>query len=562
MIPKSLYALWKNHATDDDDLIRELDSLDPDKDTEELIDRFGRNISFGTGGLRGIIGAGTNRMNVYVIRRATQGLCNYIKSTGLPRAVAIGYDSRIKSCLFANEAAKTLAANGITAWIFPRIAPTPALSWAVRYLSCGAGICVTASHNPAQYNGYKVYNSAGCQITPEVAHAIYCEIERVDLFRDISVYSYEKGRSAGLIREIPNQCLNAYLDAVLAQQLFPEKALNLKVVYTPLNGAGLECVTKALKRIGIRDLTVVPDQMLPDGSFPTCPRPNPEEPDAMARGLTLCKELKPDLLLGTDPDCDRMGAAVPNGDEYVLLSGNEMGILLLDYICRCRINNHSMPENPIAVTTIVSTDMADVIAASYGVELRRVLTGFKYIGEQIGLLEAEHQSERYIFGFEESYGYLSGTYVRDKDAVNACALCCEMTAWYKQQGKTLYDAMNLLYQKYGYFQNDLASYSFEDYNGIEKIRQIMQRLRSDAPKSLRQEMVIKVLDYLLVSAETSNLPQSDVLEYRTEHSKLIIRPSGTEPKIKLYVSSKADSMCKAKQWNTEILDQISNKYMK
>lgn len=561
MTPKSLYALWKKHATQDADLVRELAALDPDQDSEELADRFGQNLSFGTGGLRGKIGAGTNRMNIYVIRRATQGLCNYIKSTGLPRAVAIGYDSRIKSSLFANEAAKTLAANGITAWIYPRVEPTPALSWAVRYLSCGAGICVTASHNPAQYNGYKVYSSDGCQITPDAARAILREIERLDLFRDISVCSDDAGRSAGLIRDIPNQCLDAYLDAVLAQRRFPEKTHNLKVVYTPLNGAGLECVTKALKRMGIQDLTVVPEQMLPDGNFPTCPRPNPEEPDAMARGLALCKELRPDLLLGTDPDCDRMGAAVPNGEEYVLLNGNEMGILLLDYICRCRIGDHSMPSAPVAVTTIVSTDMADTVAASYGVELRRVLTGFKYIGEQIGLLEAEHQSERYIFGFEESYGYLSGTYVRDKDAVNACVLCCEMTAWYKQQGKTLFEAMEALYQKYGYYRNDLACYSLDEYNGIEKMQQIMQRLRTNGPELLRQEPVIKTIDYRTASVDTADLPKSNVLEFRTQHSKIIVRPSGTEPKIKLYVSSVANSSHIARQRNAEILDQITKEYL-
>ena len=439
---QSRFALWKEKAVDDPDLTAELSALTEEK---EIFERFYRDLEFGTGGLRGVIGAGTNRMNIYVIRRATQGLCNYLKSTDLPQSIAIGYDSRIKSDLFAREAARVIAANGLTAFIYPRLEPTPALSWAVRYLGCGAGVCVTASHNPAKYNGYKVYGSDGCQITLDVAAAVLKEINALDMFDGVKLITEEEGRAAGRIITIGESCLEAFLDAVQQRSLSDGSKLDLKVVYTPLNGAGLECVKKILTRIGITDVTVVPEQEHPDGHFPTCPYPNPEIREAMETGLALCRKVKPDLLLGTDPDCDRMGVAVPEGDDYRLITGNEMGVLLLDYICRKRLENGNMPRNPVAVTTIVSTDMADAVAADYGVELRRVLTGFKFIGEQIALLEEAGELDRYIFGFEESYGYLSGGHVRDKDAVNASMLCCEMTAWYKSRGMTLAQAMDALY---------------------------------------------------------------------------------------------------------------------
>ncbi len=552
-----LYKTWLEKAVVDPDLHAELSALDPDRDRDGIFDRFYRDLEFGTGGLRGVIGAGTNRMNIYVIRRATQGLCNYLKSTTLPQSVAIGYDSRIKSDLFAREAARVLAANGITAWVYPRLEPTPALSWAVRHLGCGMGICVTASHNPAKYNGYKVYGSDGCQITLEVAAAVLAQIEQVDMFADVRYCE-----SSPLIRTIQQSCLDAFLDAVQAQSLSGGEKPDLKVVYTPLNGAGLECVTGILGRIGIEDVTVVPEQEKPDGNFPTCPYPNPEIREAMERGLALCRTVKPDLLLGTDPDCDRMGVAVPDGDDYRLLSGNEMGVLLLDYICRRRLAQGTMPENPVAVTTIVSTDMADAVAAEYGVELRRVLTGFKFIGEQIARLEAQGQSRRYIFGFEESYGYLSGTHVRDKDAVNASMLCCEMTAWYRAQGMTLAEGMEALYRKHGYFRNELASFTFEGADGMDNMQSIMEKLRTAPPAMLAGLPVTKTVDYLTGSGVQGQLPRSNVLEFQAADTKILVRPSGTEPKIKVYLSARAETAAQADARNAAVLREVTERYLR
>ena len=553
---QSCFALWKEKAVDDPDLLSELSGLNDEK---EIFERFYRDLEFGTGGLRGVIGAGTNRMNIYIIRRATQGLCNYLKGTDLPQSVAIGYDSRIKSDLFAMEAARVIAANGLTACIYPRLEPTPALSWAVRYLGCGAGICVTASHNPAKYNGYKVYGSDGCQITLDVAAAVLKEINALDMFDAVNLVTEEEGRAAGKIVTIGEDCLQSFLDAVQQRSLSNSEKLDLKVVYTPLNGAGLECVMKILTRIGITDVTVVPEQEHPDGHFPTCPYPNPEIREAMEKGLALCRKVKPDLLLGTDPDCDRMGVAVPEGDDYRLITGNEMGVLLLDYICRKRLENGKMPEKPVAVTTIVSTDMANAVAADYGVELRRVLTGFKFIGEQIALLEAAGEIDRYIFGFEESYGYLSGGHVRDKDAVNASMLCCEMTAWYKAKGQTLAQAMDALYEKYGYYRNDLASFTFEGAEGMQKMAAIMENLRANPPKTLDGKAVVKVVDY---QTGVNGLPKSNVLEFQTDATKVLVRPSGTEPKVKVYLSARAANMAAAVKLNQQILEELTGKYLK
>ena len=552
---QSRFTLWKEKAVDDPDLTAELSAVTEEK---EIFERFYRDLEFGTGGLRGVIGAGTNRMNIYVIRRATQGLCNYLKSTDLPQSIAIGYDSRIKSDLFAREAARVIAANGLTAFIYPRLEPTPALSWAVRYLGCGAGVCVTASHNPAKYNGYKVYGSDGCQITLDVAAAVLKEISALDMFDDVKLITEEEGRAAGRIITIGESCLEAFLDAVQQRSLSNGEKLDLKVVYTPLNGAGLECVKKILTRIGITDVTVVPEQEHPDGHFPTCPYPNPEIREAMETGLALCRKVKPDLLLGTDPDCDRMGVAVPEGDDYRLITGNEMGVLLLDYICRKRLENGNMPRNPVAVTTIVSTDMADAVAADYGVELRRVLTGFKFIGEQIALLEEAGELDRYIFGFEESYGYLSGGHVRDKDAVNASMLCCEMTAWYKSRGMTLAQAMDALYEKYGFYRNDLASFTFEGAEGMQKMASIMENLRSNPPKTLDGKGVKKVVDY---QVGVDGLPKSNVLEFQTDSAKVLVRPSGTEPKVKVYLSARAANMDDAAKMNQRILAELTDQYM-
>ena len=543
------YSRWLERAVDDSDLIEELRGLDPDGG--EVSDRFYRDLAFGTGGLRGVLGAGTNRMNIYTVRRATQGLCAWLKASGGTPSVAIAHDSRIKSGLFAREAARVLAANGVTAWIYPRLEPTPALSWAVRYFHCGAGICVTASHNPAKYNGYKVYGPDGGQITLEAAEHVQAAIDSTDPFDGVALADFDAAVADGRIRYIPEQCLEDFLDAVQKLSL-SGGAEDLSVVYTPLNGSGLECVTKILGRIGVKDVTVVPEQEHPDGHFPTCPYPNPEEREAMLRGLELCEKLHPDLLLGTDPDCDRMGSAVPEGDGYRLLTGNEMGVLLLDYICRRRLELGTMPEKPVAVTTIVSTDMADAVAAEYGVELRRVLTGFKFIGEQIGLLEAEGHGERFLFGFEESYGYLSGSHVRDKDAVNASMLCCEMAAWYKKQGMTLADAIRALYEKHGYTCCAVKSFAFEGEGGMERMAAVMDSLRAAPPAEIAGRAVTGRTDYQTGEGVALELPRSNVLEYRMDGAKLIVRPSGTEPKIKVYLSARAESMERAQEIDGEL----------
>ena len=524
--------LWLERAGEDPDLIAELRDIQGDE--KAVSDRFYRHLAFGTGGLRGVLGAGTNRMNLYTVRRATQGLADYLNATDLPKAVAIAHDSRIKGDLFSREAARVLAANGITAHLYPRLEPTPALSWAVRYLHCGAGICVTASHNPAQYNGYKVYGADGCQITPEAAEKVLAAMEKTDCFDGVKLADYDAAVAEGKIRLIGDECLDAFVDAVLA--LRPGNDVShLKLVYTPLNGSGLECVKKLLAKMGVAALTVVPSQEAPDGRFPTCPYPNPEIREAMEEGLRLCDEVKPDLLIGTNPDCDRMGAAVPDGKGgYRLITGNEMGVLLLDYLCRTRVARGTMPQDPVAVTTIVSTDMATPVAESYGVELRRTLTGFKYIGEQIGLLEAEGHPERYLFGFEESYGYLSGAHVRDKDAVNAVMLACECAAWYAGQGMTLLDAINALYEKFGFYRNGLLSKAFEGQDGMAAMDGLMKSLRTAPPAEIAGWKVAGMADYL---NDNTGLIPSDVLEFRLEEAgKVIVRPSGTEPKLKVYLS--------------------------
>ena len=532
------YRLWLARV-EDDALRAELLTLDETTDVEEIEDRFSRDLTFGTGGLRGVLGAGTRRMNIYVVRRVTQGLAAYLRAAGLPLRCAVAYDSRIGSALFARETARVLAANGVRAYLYPRLEPTPALSWAVRYYRCGAGVCVTASHNLAAYNGYKVYGPDGCQITLEASAAVQREIAAVDPFDGVRLCDFTAPFAHGGIEMIGENCLEAYLDAVETCRVWGGDPSGLRVVYTPLNGTGRECVTKILRRAGVTDVTLVPEQEWPDGHFPTCPSPNPEEHAALARGLALAREVHADLLLGTDPDCDRMGAAVPDSRDYRLLSGNEMGVLLLDYLCRRRWENGTMPVRPVAVTTIVSTDMADAVAAHYGVELRRTLTGFKFIGEQIGALERAGEAERYVFGFEESYGYLSGTHVRDKDAVNAALLCCEMAAWYRAQGQTLAQAMDALYARFGCYYNELQSVALPGEDGMERMARIMAELRAAAPQTLGGETVGLARDYL---TGLDGLPQSDVLEFRTAHAKVIVRPSGTEPKLKLYYSTHADTM--------------------
>ena len=549
---KELYDRWLAQPDLDDAIKAELVSVAGND--EAITDRFYRDLEFGTGGLRGVIGAGTNRMNLYTVRKATQGLADYLNATDLPKKVAIAHDSRHNGELFARETARVLAANGITAYMYPRLEPTPALSWAVRYLGCGAGVCVTASHNPAKYNGYKVYGADGCQITLEAAEKILAAIEKIDCFDGVRLADYDKALADGSIVMIDDKCLDDFVQAVYDQRVGDGAGIDaLKLVYTPLNGTGLECVNKLLQKLGVTHVTVVPEQEKPDGDFPTCPYPNPEIREAMQKGLELCDKVHPDLLLGTDPDCDRCGTAVPDGKGgYRLITGNEMGIILLDYICRTRLAQGTMPADPVAVTTIVSTDMATPVAKKYGVELRRTLTGFKFIGEQIGFLEAEGHPERYIFGFEESYGYLSGAHVRDKDAVNAVMLACETAAYYAAQGMSLLDAVNALYREFGFYRNALESFTFEGETGMHKMQGIMAGLRTSAPKTIAGYEVAKVVDY---DTDGTGLPRADVLEYRLVNgAKLMVRPSGTEPKIKVYLSAVANSEEAADAINTAMAD--------
>ena len=542
------YERWLQQPLDDQDLTEELQSIQGQED--EINDRFYRELEFGTAGLRGVIGAGTNRMNVYTVRKATQGLSNYLlkHAEGKPQSVAIAYDSRIKGVLFSKESAAVLAANGIKAYIYPQLMPTPALSYAVRHLKCDAGICVTASHNPAKYNGYKAYGSDGCQITADMADGITQEIGALDIFADVKKMDFEEGRKQGLIEYIGDETMGAFLDDVYKESLTGD-ASNLKLVYTPLNGAGRVCVLRILERIGIKDVTVVPEQEYPDGNFPTCPYPNPEFREALQKGLELCEKVQPDLLLATDPDSDRVGIAVNQGGEFKLMTGNEVGILLLDFIARVKQEQGKLPAHPVAVTTIVSTDMVDPIAQHYGIEMRRCLTGFKYIGDIIAELEQkEGSANSYLLGFEESYGYLSGGYVRDKDAVDGSMLICEMASYYKRQGKTLVDVMNELYETYGYYQNATLNFGFEGEDGMKTMQKIMDTLRQEPPTEIAGAKVVGRSDYQLSQSYGDkegaiDLPKSNVLEYRLENGcKLIVRPSGTEPKIKIYLSGKGATM--------------------
>ncbi len=548
----ALYSQWLEKAVLDADLKAELLSVEG-KD-EEISDRFYRDLEFGTGGLRGVIGAGTNRMNVYTVGKATQGLANYLKNTGKKDIkVAVAYDSRIKSDVFAKHAASIFAANGIKAHIYTELMPTPMLSFAVRALQCDAGIIVTASHNPAKYNGYKVYGSDGCQVTLEAAEAILSEIDKLDIFADVNTGDFEAEISKGNIEYIPQSVIDDYIANVKKQSLNPELCAKsgLKVVYTPLNGAGNKPVRRILSEIGITDVVVVKEQEMPDGNFTTCPYPNPEIREALNLGLKLCETEKPDLLLATDPDSDRVGIAVPDGDNYVLFTGNEVGAMLLEYICKERIAKGTMPANPVAVKTIVTTDLVKAIAKKYNVELFEVLTGFKFIGEQIGFLEKKGEADRYIFGFEESYGYLAGSYVRDKDAVVASMLICEMAAYYRSQGISMVQARAKMYEDYGFYCNKLETFQFEGESGMKKMEEIMDKLRTDYPKTIADSRVIGMADYEesykidFATGEKTvlTLPKSNVITlYLENNASVIIRPSGTEPKIKLYYTTVAESV--------------------
>ena len=549
-----LYDLWLSKATEDPDITAELTAVAGQND--EIRDRFYRDLAFGTGGLRGVIGAGTNRMNIYTVRRATQGLADWLKARYDSAAVAISFDSRIKSDLFAKEAAKTLAASGIKAYIFDTLQPTPVLSYAVRALDCQAGIMVTASHNPAKYNGYKCYGADGCQMTDHDADEVTACIDALDTFADVRVMDEAAAAEAGLLVTIDNALLETFYANVMAQQVEADacKKAGLSVIYTPLNGTGNIPVRTVLSRIGIDNLKVVPAQELPDGNFPTAPYPNPEIRQAFECALAMAKEEPADLLLATDPDCDRVGIAVHENGDYTLMTGNEVGCLLLDYLLSRRTANGTMPKNPVVVKTIVTSGLAAAIAASYGCELRDLLTGFKYIGEQIGLLEKDGEADRYILGFEESYGYLAGTYARDKDAVVASMLICEMASYYKLQGLSLTEKLAELYDKHGAYKHSLLNKAFEGESGMHAMNGLMTKLREEPPATIAGLKVVSVADYQtheftdLVSGakSTIDLPASNVISFGLEgNAGVIVRPSGTEPKIKAYITATGEDMAKA-----------------
>ncbi|MFR4418812.1 MAG: phospho-sugar mutase [Ruminococcus sp.] len=555
MTEMELYQSWRKNAIDDPDLQSELSAIE--NDAEAIQDRFYRDLAFGTGGLRGVIGAGTNRMNIYTVRKATQGLANYVKEAFSEPSVAISYDSRIKSTDFAKAAAEVLAANGVKVHIYTELKPTPMLSFAVRALHCSAGIMVTASHNPAKYNGYKAYGSDGCQMTIDAADAVLAKINALDIFNDVKHMPFDEALAAGMISYIGDDVIEDYFRNVLAQGINTDLCAKsgLKIVYTPLNGTGNKPVRTILNRIGIQEVTVVKEQENPDGNFTTCPYPNPEIREALQLGLQYCDQVKPDLLLATDPDADRVSIAVPDGKGgYALFSGNEVGAMLLEYICEQRIQKGTMPKHPVAVKTIVTTDIVEAICKAYGVELIEVLTGFKFIGEQIGFLEAKGEEDRYIFGFEESYGYLAGSYVRDKDAVVASMLICEMAAYYRTKGISMMQARENLYQKYGVYVHAQHSFTFEGESGMIRMQNIMEHLRTNRPEQIDNLKVIQFADYekqvsidLTTGTETAiTLPKSNVLSFTLEQgAKVIIRPSGTEPKIKAYYTTTAATEAEA-----------------
>lgn len=543
MDPDDIYERWLGRVCDME-LMMEL--LTIAHDDAAIEDRFYRELEFGTGGLRGILGVGTNRMNIHTVGKATQGYADYLLSRSASPSVAVSYDSRRNSLLFARTAASVFAANGIRVHIYPCLMPTPALSFAVRALECDGGVMITASHNPAEYNGYKVYGADGCQITTEAAEAIQSCINAVDEFDSVKTGDYDALLAQGMISLIPDAVQDAYIAAVAARSL-AEQSLKkeLRLVYTPLNGTGISVVPRLLSEQGYTNIIIPDAQREPNGDFPTCPYPNPEIRQALELGIATAVETGSDLVLATDPDCDRVGCAVRVGDDYALINGNEMGVLLLDYICRRRTALGIMPAHPVAVKTIVTTPMAQKVADSYGVELRNVLTGFKFIGEQIGYLEAEGRVDDYIFGFEESYGYLSGSHVREKDAANAALLICEMFCDYAQRGVTLADALDALYQKYGYCQTRLLNFSFPGSAGFARMNELMDSLRSDAPADLDGEKVVSSVDYL---RDDTGLPSSNVLRYVLEQAEVVVRPSGTEPKLKIYltVSGESPALCKSR----------------
>ena len=563
------YELWKSQQLEDEALVKELQDIDGDE--LAINDRFYRELEFGTAGLRGVLGAGTNRMNIYTVAKATRGLAKYLLQNNSKPSIAIAYDSRNNSDVFAKIAAGVMASMGVKVYIWKELMPTPSLSFAVRYFKCDGGIVITASHNPAKYNGYKAYGSDGCQMATKAADAVYALIGEVDIFKDYEVMDFEEGIQAGLIEIISEEVFDAYISTVSNESLAGNDIdKSVKIAYTPLHGAGLRCVTSCLERNGFTNIAVVKEQANPDGNFPTCPYPNPEIREALEVGLRVAKEVDADILIATDPDCDRAGIAVKEGDDFALVTGNEVGMLLLDYICKRRIALGKMPKNPIAVKSIVSIDMATRIANKYGVEMKDVLTGFKFIGEQILHLEEKGEEDRYIFGFEESYGYLTGAYVRDKDAVNAALMIAEMFAYYKGEGKSLLDVLRDLYAEYGYCLNTTYSFEFEGEAGMKKMADIMSNIRSTTPSNIGGKKVLSVLDYeksLEKNIETGeekliNLPKSNVIKLLLEdYASIVFRPSGTEPKLKIYISISAKDKEEAKKKETLVYEQAKG-YMK
>ena len=531
------YKRWQEARLDDPALTAELAAIAGNDN--EIKERFAVALKFGTAGLRGVLGAGSNRMNIYTVRQATQGLANWVKTQGGNQLVAISYDSRINSDVFAKEAARVLAANGVKVRIYDALMPVPALSFATRYYHANAGVMITASHNPAKYNGYKAYGPDGCQVTDDAAAVIYDEIQKTDILTGAKLVSFQEGLDSGFISYVGDDCKEALYDAIKARSVRPGlcKTAGLKLVYSPLNGSGLVPVTRILHDIGIDDITIVPEQQYPDGNFPTCPYPNPEIFEALRLGLELAEKTGADLMLATDPDADRVGIAIrcPDG-SYQLVSGNEVGVLLLDYICAGRIEKGTMPKNPVAVKSLVSTPLADAVAKSYGVEMRNVLTGFKWIGDQIARLEAAGEVDRFIFGFEESYGYLAGPYVRDKDAIIGSMLICEMAAYYRSIGSSIKERLEAIYAKFGRYLNKTDSFEFPGLSGMDKMADIMRALRQNPPKEIAGYAVTHVTDY--EKPEQTGLPAANVLVYALEGgATVVIRPSGTEPKIKAYFTT-------------------------
>ena len=541
-------AYWKQKVTDKE-LLDELNNMDE----ASIEDAFYRDLAFGTGGLRGTLGVGTNRMNIYVVAKASQGLANYInKHYGNP-SVAIGYDTRIKSDVFSKVAAEVFSQNGIKVYIYSEPLPVPTLSYATRKLQCSAGVMITASHNPSKYNGYKVYGNDGCQITTEAAKEILEEINKIDEFKVIRK-PFENNE---LIKFIDSSILDNFIEEVKKQSFLYGDEINkdINVVYTPLNGTGFKPVTRVLKELGYNNIITVKEQESPDGNFPTCPYPNPEIKEALTLGIKYAKENKADILIATDPDSDRVGVAIKDNDDFTILSGNEVGVLLFNYICEQKLKHNKMPNNPVLIKTIVTTDLADRIADKYNIQTINVLTGYKFIGEQIGVLEKQNRLSDFVFSFEESDGYLSGPYVRDKDGVNGACLVCEMYAYYKTRNITLQDKLEEIYKEFGYYTTSLQSFEFPGSNGFNKMQSIMKSLREKPLTEIAGNKVIKQLDYL---QGIDNLPKSDVIKYYFENGSLVIRPSGTEPKLKAYILSKANCLAEAKLTNEKIIDFVRN----